>query len=132
MNKYSSDYGLLILRVFTGALFMYYGFPKITGGPDMWTKLGGAMSNVHIHFFPAFWGFMAALAEFGGGICMVLGVFFRPALAMMLFTMFIAFLVHYMKGDAFNDYQLIIVFVVIFLCLFLAGPGRFAIKISKR
>ena len=102
LNKYSTDYGILIIRVGIGILFMVFGWPKITGGPEMWKGIGASMANIHITFAPAFWGFMAALAEFVGGLCLVLGFVFRPALATMIFTMFIAGLMQYKNGDGFN------------------------------
>jgi len=41
------DIGLLILRVGIGIMFMCHGFPKLTTGPEVWTKLGGALSSVN-------------------------------------------------------------------------------------
>ena len=67
-NKYSTDYGLLIIRAGMGILFLIFGWPKIIGGTEMWNGIGGSMANVGIHFAPTFWGFMAAFAEFAGGI----------------------------------------------------------------
>lgn len=132
LNKYSTDYGILIIRVGIGILFMVFGWPKITGGPEMWKGIGASMANIHITFAPAFWGFMAALAEFVGGLCLVLGFIFRPALATMIFTMFIAALMHYKNGDGFNGYNHALECAIIFLGLFIAGPGKYALKIIRR
>lgn len=131
-NKYSTDYGILIIRVGIGILFMVFGWPKITGGPEMWKGIGASMANIHITFAPAFWGFMAALAEFVGGLCLVLGFVFRPALATMIFTMFIAGLMHYKNGDGFNGYNHALECAIIFLGLFVSGPGKYALKITRR
>jgi putative oxidoreductase len=65
LDKYR-DMGLLILRVGIGIMFMYHGFPKLTAGPELWTNLGGVLSDMEIGFAPTFFGFMAALSEFGG------------------------------------------------------------------
>lgn len=132
LNKYSTDYGLLIIRLGIGILFMLHGYPKITGGPEMWSQIGGSMGNIGVHFAPAFWGFMAALAEFAGGLCLVLGFIFRPALATMIFTMFIAALMHYKNGDGFNGYNHALECAIIFLGLFVSGPGKYALKITRR
>ena len=131
-NKYSTDYGLLIIRAGMGILFLIFGWPKIIGGTEMWNGIGGSMANVGIHFAPAFWGFMAAFAEFAGGICLITGFLFRPALAMLIFTMFIAGLMHYVKGDGFNGYNHALECGIIFLGLFISGPGKYALKISRR
>ena len=45
---------------------------------------------IGLDFVPGFWGFLAMLAEFGGGLCLVAGIFFRPACAAILFTLLVA------------------------------------------
>lgn len=132
LNKYSADYGLLIIRVGIGILFLIFGWPKISGGPEMWKGIGASMANIHVTFAPTFWGFMAAFAEFGGGICLILGFLFRPALAMLIFTMFIAALFHYKNGDGFQGYSHALEFAIIFLGFFISGPGKLALKITRR
>ena len=39
------DFGLLLLRIGLGAMFIWHGAPKLVGGPETWTRLGGAMAN---------------------------------------------------------------------------------------
>lgn len=121
------DYGLLVLRVGMGVIFMIHGYPKLFAGPEMWAKLGGAMGLIGITFAPVFWGFMAALAEFGGGLLLTLGLFTRTAAALMLFTMLLATYVHVHGGDDFAKISHPAKCVVVFLGLLLLGPGRYAI-----
>ena len=78
--------GLLLLRVGIGVSIFFHGLPKITGGPETWTAIGGTMSNLGINFAPTFWGFMAAFAETIGGILFALGLFFRPAALLLIGT----------------------------------------------
>jgi putative oxidoreductase len=130
-NRFDKDLGLLIIRVTLGGLFMIYGWPKITGGVEKWEKLGGSMENLGITFLPVFWGFMAAFAEFGGGLLLILGFLFRPALLMLIFTMFVAALFHYMKGDGFDGYYSALQYLLLFVGLFVAGSGKYALKIGK-
>lgn len=113
-------------------MFMLHGYPKIIGGPETWEKIGGSMGNIGIHFAPTFWGFMAAIAEFIGGLCLVVGFFFRPALAMLIFTMSIAMIMHYTKGDGFGGYSHALESGIVFIGLFISGPGKYALKISRR
>jgi len=83
----SIDVALLLLRLGIGVSFVYvYGAAKLFGGPEQWTGLGQTMAVLGITFWPTFWGFMAALAEFGGGILLMLGLLFRPALVLLLGT----------------------------------------------
>jgi putative oxidoreductase len=42
LSKYK-DFGLLLMRAGIGVLFMFYGYPKLLGGPAMWTQIGGSM-----------------------------------------------------------------------------------------
>lgn len=132
LHKFNTDYGLLIIRLGIGILFMLHGYPKITGGPEAWKAIGASMANIHITFAPTFWGFMAALAEFAGGACLVVGFLFRPALAMLIFTMFIAVLMHYKNGDGFDGYNHALESGLVFFGLFIAGPGKYALKIVRR
>lgn len=126
LEKYR-DFGLLIIRVGIGALFILFGFPKITGGPEFWAQIGSAMSNFGVDFGHTFWGFMAALAEFGGGILMIFGLFFRVAMLLLIFTMFVAFYFHFAKGDGFQEWSHAVEFLIVFLGLFFTGPGRLSV-----
>lgn len=132
LNKFSTDYGLLIIRVGIGIMFILHGYPKMMGGIEMWVKIGGAMKNVGIEFLPAFWGFMASFAELVGGFCLIVGFLFRPALASLIFTMFIAALVHYKNGDGISGMSHAIESAIVFIGLFIAGPGKYALKIVRR
>ncbi len=122
--KINKDLGLLIIRMGIGIMFMLHGFPKITGGTEMWAQIGSAMSNLGINFGHTFFGGMAALAEFGGGLCVALGVFYRPALCMLIFTMIVAAVMHISGGDGIMGASHAIESAIVFLGLFFAGTGK--------
>ena len=121
------NFGLLILRIGIGVMFIMHGYHKIIGGPDKWEKLGHAMGELGITFVPVFWGFMAALAEFGGGILLIIGLMFRPACLLLLFTMVVATLMHMGKGDSIVDASHSIEMGILFLSLLFIGPGRYRV-----
>ena len=123
-----SGLGLLILRVGIGAMFMTHGYGKLVGGPEMWGKVGGAVSNFGIHFAPTFFGLMAALSEFGGGLCLILGLFFRPACFFMLCTMIVASTHHFVSGDGLQVASHAIEDGIVFLSLMLIGPGQWSLN----
>ena len=121
--------GLLVVRLVVGLSFVFlHGGPKLLGGPETWTQLGGAMGGLGIAFAPAFWGFMAAFAEGVGGLCVVLGLFFRPASALLLVTMIVAALAHLIVfGDSFAEASHAIELAGLFGAFLLTGPGRYAL-----
>ncbi|MEM9407677.1 MAG: DoxX family protein, partial [Acidobacteriota bacterium] len=60
----STDLALLVLRLGFGvSMFAFHGWGKISGGPELWERLGGVMALFGISFAPVFWGLLAALAE---------------------------------------------------------------------
>ena len=120
------DLGLLVLRLGMGAMFIVHGWPKLQGGVERWTQVGGAMGNLGITWQPALWGFMAALSEFGGGICLILGFAFRPACILMAFTMLVATLMH-LKTQGVAEASHAIESLSVFLGLLFVGPGKFSV-----
>lgn len=126
LGKYRNT-GLLILRIGIGAMMMVHGLPKIMGGPDKWVALGGSMSVIGINFMPVFWGFMAAIAEGLGGFLLLLGLFFRPVNMALVFTMIIAALVHFGKGDGIGGASHAIELGIVFFSLIFIGPGRYSV-----
>lgn len=126
LDKYR-DTGLLILRVGLGAMFIFHGWPKIIAGPEMWGKLGMAMGNLGIHFAPNFWGFMAAFAEFGGGICLILGLFTREACILLAIDMAVAATMHLSKGDGLQTASHAIEVAIVFFSLIFIGAGEYSV-----
>jgi putative oxidoreductase len=115
------------MRIGMGIAFVIHGLPKIVGGVPVWEELGRAMGFIGITSFPAFWGFMAGLAEFGGGILLILGVLFRPACMALAFTMLTAMMYHIGKGQGFSDFSHAMEDGIIFLALLLIGPGKYSL-----
>lgn len=119
--------GLLILRTGIGIMFMFHGGPKLFGGISKWESTGSNIAYLGIDIFPVFWGFMAGLAEFGGGVLMIPGLLFRPALFLMLCTMLVAANKHLVLGDGISGASHAIESAVLFLSLLLTGPGRYSL-----
>ncbi len=126
LNKYK-DFGLLILRIGMGGMFIFHGAPKMFGGPEIWERIGASMASVGIEFVPVFWGFMASFSEFIGGICIILGLFFRPACILLTITMTIAASGHLSRGDGLRGAAHAIEDGIVFLSLIFIGPGKYSL-----
>lgn len=126
LGKYRNT-GLLILRIGIGVLFIIHGFPKLAGGIKGWAGLGGSMKVIGIDFLPVFWGFMAAVTETFGGFLLIVGLFYRPACILLVFTMVIAALVHFGKGDGLQGASHAIELGIVFFSLIFIGPGKYSV-----
>lgn len=129
MNKIfkNKDIGRLIIRLGIGVMFMYHGYPKIMGGIDKWESLGAKMEYMGIAFLPVFWGFMAALSEFVGGMLFLTGFKFRWACFFMAFTMAVAVAYHLGSGDGLGKASHAIELGVVFISMLFIGPGAYSI-----
>lgn len=109
---------LLLLRIIVGVAFILHGQGKIVNafgwmGPDAPV--------------PGFLQALAALAEFGGGIALILGLLMPLASLGLVITMAVAALVHIQKGDGFvQGYELAAVYFFISLLFLLVGPGKYS------
>ena len=136
-NQNAKDIGLLIIRLGIGAsMLIFHGQEKMAGGPEMWAKIGGSMKIIGITFLPVFWGFMAAFSEAVASLLIMFGILFRPAAALLACTMFVAVLTHMnLSSFVFNpDWKgasHAIELLVIYIGLFLIGPGRFGVTFKK-
>src|SRR5438105_9170298 len=127
-TKKYHNWGILLLRIGIGMAFvLVYGYPLISGGTEVWTKLGSAMGNLGINFAPEFWGFMSALTQFGGGILLVFGLLTRPVAFFMGFNMVVAMTQHFTHKDPWNIVILPIMLISVFVSLLLFGGGRFSL-----
>lgn len=134
LSKYQ-DVALLLARIGIGLSFVIlHGWGKITGGPDRWKSVGTAIKNLGIDFQPVFWGFMAAVAEGVGGVLIVLGLFFRPAAALIIITMFVAAVKHITAGDPLSRIAHPIELGLVMILFLVIGAGRYSLDyiIRKR
>ncbi|RMF09571.1 MAG: DoxX family membrane protein [Candidatus Neomarinimicrobiota bacterium] len=116
------DWGLFLLRVIFGLSFILYGSGKLLDGPERWTALGQmGPGSLGIHVLPAFWGFLAAASEFGGGLCLLLGICDWRVLIFPILTLAVAIGFHLVsgKGSPWHALETMSVFVT----LSLTGSG---------
>ncbi|WP_022836318.1 DoxX family protein [Salisaeta longa] len=120
------DLGLLVLRVGAGLyLALGHGLGKITGGTEAWAQVGGATALIGLDFAPAFWGFLAAIAEFAGSLLVVIGLAARPASLLVVLTMGMAMLMHLMTGN--GSPEMAVLYLLAFAVVLIAGPGKYSV-----
>ncbi|MCF8277816.1 MAG: DoxX family protein [Flavobacteriales bacterium] len=116
------DLGLLLLRLASGGFMAYsHGWGKLQG------MLEGDFSfadPIGIGETPSL--ILTVFAEFVCGILVALGLFTRAALIPLIITMVVAvFIIH--AEDPFSKQEFGLLFLVPYLTLFLAGPGKFSL-----
>jgi putative oxidoreductase len=113
--------GLLVLRVFAGlALAFGHGLGKIPPSEGFVGMVGGMGMPA-----PEVAAWLAALAEFVGGLLLALGLLTRPvALVVAIHFAVVVVLAH--AGDPFGRRELPLMFLAVALLYLLAGPGRYS------
>jgi putative oxidoreductase len=129
MNLYRTGWtrmqslGLLALRLVAGTAFILHGWPKIQH-PTSWMG-DGAHPLLQL---------CSALAEFGGGIALILGFLTPLATAAIAINMvFALFLVHFPKHQPFvgggpgGSFELPLLYFAVMIALLTTGPGRYSL-----
>ena len=123
-NKPNSTVASLLLlaaRIIFGLLLLSHGIQKWTNFQEMSSVFPdplGVGSSVSLG--------LAIFAELACSLGFIFGVLYRLALIPMIFTMLMAFFVIH-GGDPFAVKELAFVYLVIFVLMLIAGPGKFAI-----
>ena len=126
-TKTNLDIGILLLTVGLGGMFVYHGLPKVYGGREEWLKLGGAMAKLGIKVWPSLWGFLAAISELLGGVALLIGVAYEPALVVLVVTMVVAAIYHLRNGDGPIHASHPIEVGIAFAGMLVLGPGSYTL-----
>jgi putative oxidoreductase len=118
-----TDVAILVVRVITGYAFILHGWDKILN-PFGWMP----GSNI-----PGIFQGLAAFAEFGGGIALILGLFSRLSAFGLVITMIVAAYVHAISfGHPFvakggPSFEPATTYFMISLLLLILGAGRYSL-----
>lgn len=122
------DVGILLLRAGIGIMMIQHGWPKLAGGQQVWEKVGGAMGNLGISFWPVFWGFLAAMSETLGGALLAAGFLTRYAALFLTFTMAVATITMYRANQgAFSEWSHAAEIGIVCLSLVIIGAGKYSV-----
>jgi putative oxidoreductase len=114
---------LLLVRVVFGVAMALHGWPKFQN----MTSWMGPDAPVHVIFVS-----LAAMAEFLGGICLVLGALTPIASFGLMCTMLVASAFHISKGDPWistggHAWEQAGSYLALSIMFLLVGPGRYSI-----
>jgi putative oxidoreductase len=125
LAKYS-DFGLLLLRVSIGVLFILYTAPALMGGPNAWVHFGAGARNFGIHSHFQVWGLIGALLGCIGGVLVVFGLFFRPGVLLLL-VLAIAHAIGVKHGSGFRTALPSIEMGFVLAGILFVGPGKYSV-----
>ena len=120
------NFGLLVIRIGLGIMFIYHGLPKLLGGPQKWEGLGTATGYVGVHFLPMVWGLLSACTETFGGFLLILGLVFRPVCLLLVINLVVAAAFTYGKSGSLSDTTHAIEDAIMFAGLLFIGPGKYS------
>ncbi|MCY4379230.1 MAG: DoxX family protein [Candidatus Dadabacteria bacterium] len=130
------DLAIFLLRVGFGfSMLIFHGYGKLIGGPERWAKVGGSLQTFGIDFYPVFWGFMAAFAEFFCSAFIIMGIFFIPATFLLSVNMIVAVLFHlYLPEESpaagWQGASHAIEYLFVYVVLMISGPGKYRINLG--
>lgn len=112
---------LLAVRIIFGILLMTHGLQKWSNFHELSSAfpdpigLGGQLSLG-----------LAIFSELVCSIAFIIGFVYRLAMIPMIATMLVAFFVIH-ASDAFAVKELAFIYLVVFILMYIAGPGKFSI-----
>lgn len=119
-----TDWGLLLLRLTVGFVFLVHGGQKffvlgLAGTATIFTRLGVEPA--------AFWATVVAVAELVGGSALVLGALTRVWALALGVTMIVAVTTLTPRGFFVPGYEFPMTLLGACLALLFTGPGRYAV-----
>lgn len=118
-----NDFALLLLRTVSSAIMLFaHGLPKLNrllaGEINFADPLGIGITFSLV---------LAVFSEFFCSVLTIAGLFTRVSLIPLIITMFVAGFVHH-SADPFAQKEKALLFLLIFVFLFITGPGRYSLS----
>ena len=122
------EYGLLLLRIVVGAIFVGHGSQKLFG----WFGGGGLQGTAQFfssvgYRVPAVLAVVVGLSELGGGLLLATG-FLTPVASLLLATVMLNAIVTVVYPKGFiGGYEFELTLLTVVIALAATGPGRISI-----
>ena len=116
----STDFGLLILRLVSGAAMLTHGYPKLQKVLNGNFQFGDPLG-----LGPEVSLILAVFAEVICSVLIIIGLTTRLAVLPLIVTMGVAFFIVH-GSDPFKTKELALIYLSIFLALFFTGPGKYS------
>jgi len=121
LMKTDAGWGITVLRVVTGIVYMGHGWPKfgnLEGSAGFLASKGIPLANIMAP--------LVASVEFVGGAMLVLGLLTRVISALQAFTMLVAVLLVHLSNGMFGEggYQWALLIMAASVCMMLEGGGK--------
>ena len=123
------DFGLLVLRLALGGLFVLHGLDKLfnwfsgTGGMDATKELLSGFGFTE----PGILSWVLAISETAGGVLVILGLFFPVGAAAILGVMANVIIVKGNWNQFFGGVEVEMMYAAAAFALLFTGPGRVAL-----
>lgn len=121
ISEGSAHLSLLLLRLFSGGLMLTHGIPKLERMLDGNFKFGdpiGIGSELSL--------VLAVMAEVGGSVLVIVGLFTRFGAFLLTVTMFVAAFIQH-SNDPIGKKELALLYLAIFLVIWIMGAGKYSI-----
>lgn len=116
-----ADWGITVLRIIFGIIFVKHGWPKIKSLKDTAKNFG------EMGFKPGvFWGTIVALLEFVGGWFLIFGLL-TQLVSLLLVLQFLVILLFLKRKAAFKDYEFDLLILAVALALMVLGSGNLSL-----
>ncbi|MFL6527736.1 MAG: DoxX family protein [Chthoniobacterales bacterium] len=123
LAKYS-DFGLLLLRVSLGVLFIIVCAPVLMGGSSAWSRFGSGIHVLGLHSHYGMWGFVGSLLACAAAVLMIFGLFFRLG---VLVCLVVALIHAFTAGHNVHALLIPIELVLVLLSVLFIGPGKYSV-----
>lgn len=121
----------IVVRVIVGFLMLAHGIDKVSGGTSGIAGFGEFLTSAG---FPAgvAWAWLVTLLELVGGAMLILGLMARPIAVLMTVELLVAITIAtggngLISGEQGVGFERDLTYIMGFLVVILAGPGRFSL-----